>query len=140
MAKEVIPQGALALAYLGDAVIELMVRKRLTATGISDVGVLNKMSRAYVQACAQSAAVERIMPHLTEEETDAYKRGRNTHTSSHPKSSSVSDYRRATGFEALMGWLYANGRTERAEEIFEAAYPREETEEKAPGGNAVFKA
>ncbi len=128
MSKHVIPQGALALAYLGDAVIELMVRSRLTATGISDVGLLNKMSRDYVQAGAQSAAVERIMPHLTEEETDAYKRGRNTHTSSHPKSASVSDYRRATGFESLMGWLYANGKADRADELFRIAYPETEGE------------
>ncbi len=126
MENNVIPQGALALAYLGDAVIELMVRQRLTCTGISDVGVLNKMSRAYVQAGAQSAAVEKILPHLSEDESDAYKRGRNTHTSSHPKSASVCDYRRATGFESLMGWLYAHGKTERAQQLFELAYPMEE--------------
>ncbi len=128
MEKDMIPQGALALAYLGDAVIELMVRTRLTSTGISDVGVLNKMSREYVQANAQSAAVERILPHLSEQEEDAYKRGRNTHTSSHPKNSRVSDYRRATGFESLMGWLYANGKAERAKELFELAYPEENAE------------
>ncbi len=125
MENNIIPQGTLALAYLGDAVIELMVRYRLTQTGISDVGLLNKMSRAYVQACNQSAALERILPELTEAETDVYKRGRNAHTSSHPKSSSVGDYRRATGFECLMGWLYASGNTQRAKELFEMAYPRE---------------
>lgn len=122
MSEEIIPSSALVLAYLGDAVIELLVREKLSKTGISDVGELNKLSRSYVQASYQSHAVENILPHLCEKELAVFKRGRNAHTSSHPKSSSVVEYRRATGFEALMGYLYSSGNTERARELFELAY------------------
>lgn len=122
MSENVNNIGTLALAYLGDAVIELLVRQRLTGTGINNVGKLNEMSRQYVQAKNQSRALENILPHLSEEEMAMYKRGRNAHTAYHPKSSSVVDYRRATGFEALMGYLYSSGRGERARELFELAY------------------
>lgn len=110
-----------ALAYYGDAVIELMVREYLIKTGISNAGRLNKLSRSFVTASKQSECVENILPVLSDEETDIFKRGRNMH-GGHPKSASVGDYRRATGFETLMGYLYVTENTQRARELFTLAY------------------
>ena len=113
-----------ALAYYGDAVIELMVREYLIKTGISNAGKLNKLSRSFVTASKQSECVKKILPVLTEEETDIFKRGRNMH-GGHPKSASVGDYRRATGFETLMGYLYITQSFPRAKELFDTAYADE---------------
>ena len=113
-----------ALAYYGDAVIELLVRERLIMTGISNAGQLNKLSRAFVTAQKQSECVGNILPILTEDETDVFKRGRNMH-GNHPKSASVSDYRRATGFEVLMGYLHFTNEFDRARELFLTAYKNE---------------
>ena len=112
-----------SLAYLGDAVIEILVRERLLRTGISDVGKLNRMAADYVRATVQSAALDRILALLSEEETDLYKRGRNAHGISAPRSATTGEYRRATGMEALFGGLYLEGRMDRARVLFEAAYP-----------------
>ena len=113
-----------ALAYYGDAVIELMVREYLIKTGISNAGKLNKLSRSFVTASKQSECVEKILTVLTEEETDVFKRGRNMH-GGRPKSASVGDYRRATGFETLMGYLYVTENSPRAKELFDKAYADE---------------
>ncbi len=110
------------LAYLGDAVLELITRRYLLSTGVTDVGKLNQMALTYVRATAQSEAVERLMPHLNEEETAVFKRGRNAHGIAIPKSASASQYRRATGMEALFAFLYLNGREERMEELFRIGY------------------
>lgn len=116
------------LAYLGDAVMELMTREKLLATGVTDVGRLNKLALSYVRATAQSEAVERVLPLLTEEESEVFKRGRNAHGISAPKSASTADYRRATGLEALFAYLWLKGEDDRRRELFAAAYP-EKTEE-----------
>ncbi|MBR6534594.1 MAG: ribonuclease III [Clostridia bacterium] len=113
-----------ALAYYGDAVIELLVRERLISTGISNPGELTKMSRAFVTAQRQSACVEKILSSLTEEESDMFRRGRNMH-GNHPKSASVAEYRRATGFEVLMGYLYKTDNCQRAKQLFSLAYEDE---------------
>ena len=110
-----------ALAYYGDAIIELLVRERLIKTGISNAGKLNKLAREFVTAQKQSECVGNILPILTEEEEDIFKRGRNMH-GNHPKSASVSDYRRATGCEVLMGYLYTTEKVCRARELFLTAY------------------
>ncbi len=101
-----------ALAYLGDAVLEVLVRRMLIETGISNAGRLSQMSLDYVRATAQSAGLEALLPHLTEEEEAVYRRGRNA-AGAHPKSASVGEYRRATGLEALLGYLYLKGDTVR---------------------------
>lgn len=106
------------LAYLGDSVLEVIVRQYLLSTGITDVGRLNSMALSFVKATVQSEAVERILPHLTEEEERVFKRGRNAHGVSIPKSASAGQYRRATGLEALFGFLYLENRTERMKELF----------------------
>ena len=114
--------GGAPLAYLGDAVLELLTRQYLLGSGVTDVGRLNAMALRFVKATAQSEAVERLLPHLSEEETAVFKRGRNAHGIAIPKSASASQYRRATGFEALFGYLYVNGREERMRTLFRIAY------------------
>ncbi|MCQ2425785.1 MAG: ribonuclease III [Lachnospiraceae bacterium] len=116
------------LAYLGDAVMELMTREKLLATGITDVGRLNKLALSYVRATAQSEAVERVLPLLTDEEAEVFKRGRNAHGISAPKSASTADYRRATGLEALFAYLWLKGEDDRRRELFAAAYPEKPEE------------
>lgn len=116
----------LTLAYLGDAVLEVQTRERLLSLGITDVGKLNKLALHYVRAVEQSAAMERILPYLTEDEESVFKRGRNSHGVSAPKSATVGQYRRATGMEALFGWLYLAGRQDRIKELFDLAFPKEQ--------------
>ena len=106
-----------SLAYLGDAVMELLVRRMLVSRGISHAGKLSSMALDYVRATSQSAGVEVLLPHLTEEEEAVYRRGRNA-AGAHPKSASVNEYRRATGLEALFGHLYLAGEHARLEQLF----------------------
>lgn len=110
------------LAYLGDAVIELIARERVICSGIAEVGRLNRIVTDIVRASAQSAAIGRIEESLTEEETAVYKRGRNSHGVAVPKSASAAEYRRATGMEALFAALYLEGKRERLYELFDDAY------------------
>lgn len=117
------------LAYIGDAAFELQVRKRLIEEGQTQSGKLNKAALAYVKATSQSEALERILPLLTQEEEEIYKRGRNAHGISAPKSAAMSEYRRATGLEALFGWLYLRGEEKRTEELFNLAFPKKEKSE-----------
>ena len=111
-----------ALAYLGDSVIEVLVREHLVAKGISSSAHLNSEALKYVRASAQAEAMKNIIDLLTEEEEAAFRRGRNMGHSSTPKSASVSEYRTATGMDALFGWLHLSGKTERMHELFSAAY------------------
>jgi len=111
----------LTLAYLGDAVLEIMVRERVIESGVTDVGKLNEMARVFVKATEQSIALNNIIDMLDEEELGFFKRGRNA--KGHiPKSASAVEYRRATGLEALFAFLYMKGRTERLKYLFEMAY------------------
>ena len=111
-----------ALAYLGDSVIELCVRNLLVARGVSSAKNLNSTALKFVKAEAQANAVMKILPILTEEENAAYRRGRNIGHTNVPKSATVGQYRLATGFEALFGYLYLTEQWERANELFLAAY------------------
>ena len=103
----------LALAFVGDGVYSLMVRERLLCEANRPVNDLHRQSVRDVRAEAQAAAMDRIMEHLTEEEEAVFKRGRNAHTAR-----SGADYHRATGLEALFGYLYLAGRIERVRELF----------------------
>ncbi len=114
-----------ALAYLGDAVLELLVREMLLRTGISNSGTLNTMAQDYVRATAQSRGAEKLFPYLTEEEKTIYRRGRNA-GGNHPKSATAVEYRRATGFEALFGALYIRGQHNRIRELFNLFADRED--------------
>ena len=112
-----------ALAYLGDAVIELLVRERLVEMGYTSSKSLNAHARAFVQATAQAAAMERLMVHLNDQEAAVFRRGRNLGHSSTPKSATVAEYRAATGMEALFGYLHITGQEKRTRELFALAYP-----------------
>ena len=114
-----------ALAYLGDAVIELMAREKAVRSGISDAGELNKYVFSFVTASAQSAAENNIEDILTEEELSVYKRARNRAPHTGPKNAKVTDYRRATGFEAVFAYLWLEGKKDRAAELFDIAYKTE---------------
>ena len=109
----------LGLAHLGDGVFELMVRSWLCLHGKATNKGLHKATVKYVAAPAQAAAAEKIIPLLTEEEGDVFRRGRNTSPHTVPKAASRADYQTATALEALFGWLYLQGRTERINQLFE---------------------
>ena len=108
----------LGLAHVGDAVYELMTRSRLCREGHSSVMELHKRTVSRVNAAAQAEAVRKLLPCLTEEELAVYKRGRNAKVHSVPHHADIGQYHAATGLEALFGWLYLCGRTERLNALF----------------------
>lgn len=117
-----------ALAYLGDCVLELCVRRYLvTERGLSTSAHLNAVALDYVRAPKQAEAMKRILPHLTDEEAAYFRRGRNMGHSSVPKRASVSEYRTATGMEALFGYLHLTAQSERIDELFAIAYSIDRT-------------
>ena len=107
----------LALAYMGDCVYEMYVRHHLLAQGNFSSNKLHQAAMKYVCAEAQSAFMEELEPLLSEEEEAVYKRGRNAKSPTVPKHAELIDYKRATGLEALLGFLYLEGREERINEI-----------------------
>ena len=109
------------LAYIGDAVIELFVREALISSGITDTGRLSAAAQKIVCAKAQSEIAEILLPLLSEEEMAAYKLGRNHHVSGKPKHASVAQYSRATGVEAIFGYLHLTNAQARAKELFDIA-------------------
>ena len=118
-----------ALAYLGDCVIELCVRRYLvTDLGLSTSAHLNARALDYVRAPMQAEAMKHILPLLTDEEALYFRRGRNMGHSNTPKSATMAEYRSATGMEALFGWLHLAKRQERINELFRIAYKLDESE------------
>ena len=116
----------LGLAHLGDGVYELMVRSWLVLHGKAKAKDLHRATVTYVAAPAQAERFERIQPLLTDEEAGVFRRGRNTAPHSIPKAASRAQYQTATGLEALFGWLYLKGKTERLNELFAAMIAEEE--------------
>lgn len=112
----------LTLAYIGDSVYELIIRTKLVFRGNAPVNTLNKEASGLAKAATQSAIIENVMDMLTDEEQAAYRRGRNAHSFTKAKNATAGDYRRATGFEALIGWLYMQKRFERIMEIVKAGF------------------
>ena len=110
----------LTLAYIGDGVYEIVIRTILVSNGNCPPNKLHKRASALVKAGAQSAMMEEIEPLLQQEEEAVYKRGRNAKSYTMAKNATMADYRRATGFEALMGYLYLDGREERMIELIKA--------------------
>ena len=104
--KDLRTYSPLTLAYIGDGVYELMIRTVLVKKGNCPVNQLHRKASSLVKAASQSAMMEFIEPMLTEEEHSVYRRGRNAHSPTMAKHATMADYRRATGFEALMGYLY----------------------------------
>ena len=96
----------LSLAFIGDCVYDLVIKSLIIRKGNRPVNVMQKDTRRLVQASAQSAMMRVMQEHLTEEEHAFYRRGRNAKSVSPAKNQSITDYRRATGFEALIGYLY----------------------------------
>ena len=108
----------LGLAHLGDGVYELMVRSWLVLHGKATSRGLHRATVRLVAAPAQAALTEKILPVLTEEEQDAFRRGRNASPHTVPKAASREEYQTATALEALFGYLYLQGKTERLNELF----------------------
>lgn len=107
----------LALAYIGDCIYELVIRSFLIGQGNAQAGRLHRKASSLVNAGTQAAMTEKIKPELTEEELHVFRRGRNANSPTMAKHATVSEYRRATGFEALMGYLYLEGRMDRLLEL-----------------------
>ena len=124
--EELLALSTLGLAHLGDGVFEVMVRAWLCLHGKLKAGELHRATVRYVAAPAQAERVEIVLPLLTEEEAAVFRRGRNTAPHSVPKAATRAQYQAATGLEALFGWLYLQGRTDRLNELFSAMMEGEE--------------
>lgn len=109
---------SLTLAYIGDAVYELWVRRYLVSKGLSRVNDLHHTAVKYVNAGTQSKLVGCLEPYLDEEEANVLRRGRNAKSGRQPKNMEMIDYRRATGLEALVGYLYLLNRQDKLDQIF----------------------
>lgn len=116
----------LTLAYIGDGVYDLIIRSIVVGKGNTQPNLLHKKTSSIVKAKAQSEMIEALLPELTEEEEAVYKRGRNAHSATMAKNASMSDYRRATGFEALMGYLYLKNDFARVLELVKTGLERTE--------------
>ena len=112
---------AAALSFLGDAVHSLFIRRMLVAGGTSKSGSLNEAARGYVSAEAQAVQAKAVLPHLTEEEADVYRRAFNSGHLNRPKHASGADYRAATGLEAVLGMHAHLGNEGRIEELMKIA-------------------
>lgn len=110
----------LGLAHIGDGVYELLTRMYLCTHGVTAVQAMHKKAVSMVNAPAQAAAMEKLLPLLTEDEMAVYKRGRNAHVNSVPLHAELAQYHAATGLEALFGWLYLQGKTERINRLYAA--------------------
>ena len=108
----------LNLAFLGDGVFDLLVREHLLSSSSAHVGELNREKVAMVNCKSQAEDAKKLLPILTDEEQEVYKRGRNAKVNSASKHSTLSDYHAATGLEALFGYLYLKGENERIKELF----------------------
>lgn len=120
----------LALAYIGDSIYDLVIKSLVINEGNKPVQKLHRETSSYVQAKAQSSMMRRMQPYLTEEEHSVYKRGRNAKSVSPAKNQSVTDYRRATGFEALLGFLYLKKDWKRLLDLVKIGMEHEEHGEK----------
>lgn len=124
----------LTLAYIGDGIYELIIRTILVEKGNTQVNKLHQRASRLVKASAQSQMIQTLTPHLTEEELSVFRRGRNAKSFTMAKNATMSDYRRATGFEALMGYLYLTEQWERMLELIRIGIQEgEQNGEKIPG-------
>lgn len=119
----------LSLAFIGDAVYEIMVREHLLRNGSLQIGKLHKMAVEMVRASFQASVFDFLEPILTEEENSILHRGRNASATHIPKNANAIEYRKATGVESLFGWLYLEQKNERIRELFEMILEYSEKEE-----------
>ena len=115
----------LALAQIGDTVCDLYARVYLNDQFARTPHELHIAASKFVCAAGQATAYRRMEPHLTEEETAMFKRGRNAHSGTMPKNASAADYHTATGLETLVGWLFLSGSDARLNELMEYFFPIE---------------
>ena len=108
----------LSLAHIGDGVFELLCRSYLCRRGAQNVGSLHRDTVNLVKATAQAAFADKMLSLLTETELSYYRRGKNAHVHAVPKGASPADYQKATGLEAMFGYLHLSGQDNRANEIF----------------------
>jgi len=113
---------SLTLAYVGDAIYEVFMRTKLTENGDKKVNRLHKEAKNFVSAKAQSQIVEVLLNSLTDDETDIFKRGRNTKVNTKAKNADFKEYHNATGLEALFGYLYLSKDQTRLNELMEQSY------------------
>jgi len=107
----------LTLAYIGDAVYDVIIRTVVVERSNRPANELHKKTSSFVKAQTQAEMIEALQPFLSEEEEAVYKRGRNAKSYTSAKNATIGDYRKATGFEALVGYLYLQDRTERVLEL-----------------------
>ena len=119
----------LTLAYIGDAAYELVVRTVLVSRANTQVNKLHHAASNLVKAETQSRMIDVLEPHFTPEEEHIYKRGRNAKSYTSAKNASITDYRRATGFEAVMGYLYLKGEFTRLLDLIKLGIAPEEAQE-----------
>ncbi len=109
----------LTLAYLGDAIYEVYIREFLLEKGYTKVDKLHKEAILFTSAKGQKKALDKIYNALTENEVSIFKRGRNANTDRKPRNTDLATYKQATGFEALIGFLYLDNQKERLEELMQ---------------------
>lgn len=120
----------LVLAYIGDAVYEVYIRTLLIGKGNAPVHKLHKQSITFVKAKAQSDIIHKLMESLTPEEQDVVRRGRNAKSGTIPKNADVTEYKYATGFESLLGYLYIKGDYTRLLELLKTSVEQSRSENK----------
>ena len=114
----------LVLAFVGDGVQTLYVRTRLAVQSHAKAGVLHMHASAVVNAAAQARNAEELLPEFSEEEESIYRRARNNHSAHRAKNANETDYHKASGLEAVIGYLYLTGKDERLEYILDACFKR----------------
>lgn len=107
----------LTLAYIGDGIFDIVIRSVVVGKGNTKASQLHRHTSSIVKAHTQAVMIEALEPHLTEEEADIYRRGRNAKSPTMAKNATMADYRKATGLEALMGYLYLSDNFERVVEL-----------------------
>lgn len=117
----IVDYSPLTMAYIGDGIYEIVIRTIIVDQANRQVNKIHKASADLVKAGTQAQLIHLIMDRLTEEEVAIYKRGRNAKAITRAKNASMSDYRTATGFEALMGWLYLTNQSDRMMDLIKEA-------------------
>ena len=121
---------AVVLAYLGDAVHCLYVREKLAFSSQAKSGVLNKTAASLICATAQAQAADKLLPLLTKEESDIFRRAKNAKKPTKAKNTSRVEYSKSTGFEALIGYLYVTGQENRLNELLAVLYEKGEEDDR----------
>lgn len=116
----------LTLAYIGDAVYDLLIRTEVVSNGNCQVNKYHRQVSQIVKAEAQAELMHKLLEELTEEERDIYHRGRNANSYTKAKNASMGDYHRATGFEALIGYLYLTEQYARITELIQIGRDKEQ--------------